>query len=257
VLWLEDWLQRYPGTLLLITHDRDFLDATVGTIVHFEAQKLRPIRQLCAVRAQRARQLALQQSMYAKQQQRIAHLQSFIDRFRAKPTKAKQAQSRIKMLEKMDVVAQAHIDTPFSFSFAEPDRAPRQLFRLEDVSIGYGGARRAARHRVVVAAGRPDRPPRSQRRRQVDAAEAALRHAAAAVRDRARRAEPGDRLLRAAPGRAARARALAAVAPEAARPGRARAGPAQLPRRLRLPRRQADAPSRRSQAAKRRGSRCR
>jgi ATP-binding cassette subfamily F protein 3 len=140
VLWLEDWLQRYPGTLLLITHDRDFLDATVGTIVHFDAQKLRAYPgNYAQFERQRAEQLALQQSMYAKQQKRIAHLQSFIDRFRAKPTKAKQAQSRIKMLEKMDVVARGHVDSPFSFSFAEPDRAPRQLFRLEDVTIGYPG----------------------------------------------------------------------------------------------------------------------
>ena len=139
VLWLEDWLQKYPGTLLLITHDRDFLDATVGTIVHFDAQKLRVYPgNYAQFEIQRAEALALQQTMYAKQQKRIAHLQKFIDRFRAKPTKAKQAQSRIKMLERMDVVAQAHIDTPFTFSFPEPERAPRQLFRLEDVAIGYG-----------------------------------------------------------------------------------------------------------------------
>ncbi len=139
VLWLEDWLQKYPGTLLLITHDRDFLDATVGTIVHFDARKLRAYPgNYAQFERQRAEALALQQVMHARQQQRIAHLQKFIDRFRAKPSKAKQAQSRIKMLSRMDIVAQAHVDTPFTFSFPEPERAPRQLFRLEDVDIGYG-----------------------------------------------------------------------------------------------------------------------
>jgi ATP-binding cassette subfamily F protein 3 len=139
VLWLEDWLKKYPGTLLLITHDRDFLDATVDAIAHFDERKLRVYPgNYEQFEIQRAGQLALQQATYAKQQRRIQHLQSFVDRFRAKATKAKQAQSRIKMLEKMEVVAKAHIDTPFTFSFAAPDRAPRQLLRLEDVSIGYG-----------------------------------------------------------------------------------------------------------------------
>ena len=140
VLWLEDWLKKYPGTLLLITHDRDFLDATIDAIAHFEGHRLRVYTgNYAQFEVQRAEQLALQQTTYAKQQKRIAHLQSFVDRFRAKATKARQAQSRLKMLEKMEVVAKAHLDTPFSFTFSTPDRAPRQLIRLEDVSIGYGG----------------------------------------------------------------------------------------------------------------------
>ena len=140
VLWLEDWLKKYPGTLLLITHDRDFLDATVDAIGHFEDHRVRVYPGNYAhFEVQRAEQLALQQSTYSRQQKRIAHLQSFVDRFRAKATKAKQAQSRLKMLDKMEVVAKAHVDTPFSFTFSAPDRAPRQLFRLEDVSIGYDG----------------------------------------------------------------------------------------------------------------------
>ena len=140
VLWLEDWLKKYPGTLLLITHDRDFLDATVDAIAHFEDRRLRVYPgNYAQFEVQRAEQLALQQTTYARQQKRIAHLQSFVDRFRAKATKARQAQSRLKMLEKMDVVAKAHIDTPFSFSFPAAARAPRQLIRLEDVSIGYDG----------------------------------------------------------------------------------------------------------------------
>ena len=140
VLWLEDWLKKYPGTLLLITHDRDFLDATIDAIAHFDNQKLRVYPgNYAQFEIQRAEQFALQQATYVKQQKRIAHLQSFVDRFRAKATKARQAQSRLKMLEKMEVVAKAHMDTPFSFSFEAADRAPRQLFRLEDVSIGYAG----------------------------------------------------------------------------------------------------------------------
>ena len=126
VLWLEDWLKKYPGTLLLITHDRDFLDATIDAIAHFENHRLRVYTgNYAQFEVQRAEQLALQQTTYAKQQKRIAHLQSFVDRFRAKATKARQAQSRLKMLEKMEVVAKAHIDTPFSFSFVAPERAPR------------------------------------------------------------------------------------------------------------------------------------
>ena len=139
VLWLEDWLKKYPGTMLLITHDRDFLDATIDAIAHFDNQKLRVYPgNYAQFEIQRAEQFALQQATYVKQQKRIEHLQSFVDRFRAKATKARQAQSRLKMLEKMEVVAKAHIDTPFSFTFADAGRAPRQLFRLEDVSIGYG-----------------------------------------------------------------------------------------------------------------------
>ncbi|MEO8135058.1 MAG: ATP-binding cassette domain-containing protein [Betaproteobacteria bacterium] len=139
VLWLEDWLQKYPGTMLLITHDRDFLDATVDAIAHFDDRRLKVYPgNYAQFEVQRAEQLALQQATYAKQQKKIVHLQSFVDRFRAKATKAKQAQSRLKMLEKMEVVAKAHVDTPFSFSFPAPERAPRQLFRLEDVTIGYG-----------------------------------------------------------------------------------------------------------------------
>ena len=139
VLWLEDWLKKYPGTMLLITHDRDFLDATVQAIVHFDNQKLRVYPgNYAQFEVQRAEGFALQQATYAKQQKRIEHLQAFVDRFRAKATKAKQAQSRVKMLEKIERIALAHVDSPFSFEFAPAGRVPRQLFRLEDVSIGYG-----------------------------------------------------------------------------------------------------------------------
>ncbi len=139
VLWLEDWLGRYPGTLLLITHDRDFLDAVVGMIVHVDAQKLKTYGgNYSQFEQERALQLSLQQASYAKQQKQIAHLQSFVDRFRAKATKAKQAQSRIKAIERMERIAAAHVDSPFEFTFPATPIAARQLVRLEHVTLGYG-----------------------------------------------------------------------------------------------------------------------
>jgi ATP-binding cassette subfamily F protein 3 len=141
VLWLEDWLARYPGTLLLITHDRDFLDGVAGMIVHVDTQKLRVYSgNYSQFERERARVLALQQSAHAKQQRQIAHLQAFVDRFRAKATKAKQAQSRIKAIEKMELIAAAHVDSPFEFAFAKATATARQLIRLDHASLGYGDA---------------------------------------------------------------------------------------------------------------------
>jgi ATP-binding cassette, subfamily F, member 3 len=141
VLWLEDWLGRYPGTLILITHDRDFLDGVVNTIVHVDGQKLKSYTgNYSQFERERAMQFALQQASYAKQQRQIAHLQAFVDRFRAKATKAKQAQSRIKALERMERIAAAHVDSPFEFTFAAVDPAARQLVRLEHATLGYAEA---------------------------------------------------------------------------------------------------------------------
>ena len=141
VLWLEDWLRRYPGTLLLITHDRDFLDAVVDTIVHVDARKLVAYTgNYGDFERERAAKLALQQAAYAKQQRQIAHLRSYVDRFRAKATKARQAQSRIKALERMELIAAAHVDSPFTFQFAPVDVSARQLVRLENATLGYPGA---------------------------------------------------------------------------------------------------------------------
>ena len=138
VMWLEDWLKSYPGTLLLITHDRDFLDAVVTRIAHIDNQKLNEYAgNYSAFERARAAQLALQQSQYARQQKQIAHLHSFVDRFRAKATKAKQAQSRLKTLERMEIIAAAHVESPFSFVFREPDSKPRQLLHLIEAGIGY------------------------------------------------------------------------------------------------------------------------
>ncbi len=140
VLWLEEWLAKYPGTLLLITHDRDFLDGVVDVIVHVNAQKLTAYTgNYAQFELERAQQLALQQASYAKQQRQVAHLHSFIDRFRAKATKAKQAQSRIKALERMELIAAAHVDSPFEFVFPPVDAAARQLALLEHATLGYEG----------------------------------------------------------------------------------------------------------------------
>ncbi|HEY3178575.1 MAG TPA: ATP-binding cassette domain-containing protein [Casimicrobiaceae bacterium] len=142
VLWLEDWLVRYPGTLLLITHDRDFLDAVVRTIVHVDARKLRVYAgNYTQFERERALLLAQQQAAYSKQQRQIAHLQAFVDRFRAKATKAKQAQSRIRAIERMELIAAAHVDSPFEFSFAPASIAAQQLVRLDHASLGYGDNR--------------------------------------------------------------------------------------------------------------------
>ncbi len=138
VLWLEDWLRRYPGTLLLITHDRDFLDGVVDGIVHVEDRKLVSYTgNYAQFETERAQKLALQQATHAKQQRQVAHLQSFIDRFRAKATKAKQAQSRMKALERMELIAAAHVDSPFEFAFAPVSRTARQLVLLDGVTLGY------------------------------------------------------------------------------------------------------------------------
>ncbi|HVN33966.1 MAG TPA: ATP-binding cassette domain-containing protein [Casimicrobiaceae bacterium] len=141
VLWLEDWLGRYPGTLLLITHDRDFLDGVVTTIAHIDHLKIRTYTgNYSQFERERARELALQQAAFEKQQRQIAHLQAFVDRFRAKATKAKQAQSRIKTLERMERIAAAHVDSPFEFAFAPSGGGAQQLVRLEGVTLGYEGA---------------------------------------------------------------------------------------------------------------------
>lgn len=139
VIWLEQWLKHYGGTLLLISHDRDFLDAVVSQIAHVEQQGIRLYNgNYSAFEEQRAERLAQQQAGYVKQQQSIAHMQSFIDRFKAKATKAKQAQSRIKALERMQRIAPAHIDSPFRFGFKPPRAMPTSLLRIDHAAVGYG-----------------------------------------------------------------------------------------------------------------------
>jgi len=140
VMWLEDWLRAFPGAVILITHDREFLDNVVGLIVHVENRRLNEYTgNYSAFEEQRSARLALQQATYEKQKRTIEHLEAFVTRFRAKASKARQAQSRIKALEKMERIAAAHVDTPFSFEFRPaPGERPRQLFRFEEASVGYG-----------------------------------------------------------------------------------------------------------------------
>ncbi|GGD77057.1 ATP-binding cassette domain-containing protein [Lacimicrobium alkaliphilum] len=138
VIWLERFLVRYPGTLILISHDKAFLDATVGEIIAIEQQQLISYKgNYSAFEQQRAERLRLQDLQYRKQQQQAAHLQSFIDRFRAKASKAKQAQSRIKQLEKMEKLAPAHYQSGFSFEFFHPPKLPNPLVSMEQVKVGY------------------------------------------------------------------------------------------------------------------------
>jgi ATP-binding cassette subfamily F protein 3 len=137
-VWLERFLQSYRGMLLLISHDREFLDHTVTYIAHIEHKTIKLYTgNYSSFEEQRAEALSLQQKLYEKQQKQRAHWQSYIDRFRYKATKAKQAQSRIKALERMEVIDAANIDTPFEFEFLEPDATPDVLLNLEKVSFGY------------------------------------------------------------------------------------------------------------------------
>lgn len=138
-LWLQEWLQHYPGTLLMISHDRDFIDATCERILHIEHSGLNAYKgNYSDFEQQRAERLSNQQATYEKQQERIAHIEDFVRRFRYKATKAKQAQSRIKELERMQKVAPAHVDSLFSFSFPAPDKSSDPLLRLDKADLGYG-----------------------------------------------------------------------------------------------------------------------
>ena len=138
IIWLEDWLKRYTGTLIVISHDRDFLDGVVNVIVHIDERKLKRYSgNYSSFERQRAAQIVLAQGMLEKQQRKQAHLQSYIDRFKAQATKARQAQSRIKALARMEEIAPLRAAAEFSFEFREPLRAPNPLLTLDDVAIGY------------------------------------------------------------------------------------------------------------------------
>ncbi len=154
VIWLQSWLAQYSGTLLVISHDREFLDAITTHTLHLEGTRATlytgNYSQFERIRAEK---LALQSGAYAAQQKQIAHLQKFINRFRASATKATQAQSRIKTLERMERVAAVHADSAFSFEFTEPDRLPSPLLRFEDVSAGYGDTVILSKLRLLIAPG--------------------------------------------------------------------------------------------------------
>jgi len=138
LVWLEAWLKRYPGTLIMISHDREFLDAITQVTLHIDnAKLLRYGGNYSAFEDMRAEQLALQQSAMIKQQEKIAHLKKFIDRFKAKASKAKQAQSRVKALDRMEKIAPVLADAEFNFEFQEPANLPNPMLSMSEASIGY------------------------------------------------------------------------------------------------------------------------
>ena len=138
-LWLEQWLKNYPGTLLIISHDRDFIDNVVERIVHIEHQKTNAYKGNYSIFERvRGERLALQQASFEKQQKRRKEVEGFIARFRAKASKAKQAQSRVKELQRMEDVAPAHVDSPFYFNFPIPKKAHSALVNLSQADLGYG-----------------------------------------------------------------------------------------------------------------------
>jgi ATP-binding cassette subfamily F protein 3 len=139
VIWLENWLREYRGTLLVISHDREFLDRIITRVVNIEHGEAKAYSgNYAAFEEQRAMQLAQHQSLYERQQREIAHMMSFVERFRAKATKARQAQSRLKALERMQRIAPAHVDTEFEFSFLQPEKLPKPLLAIDDQGVGYG-----------------------------------------------------------------------------------------------------------------------
>ncbi|MGA8055936.1 MAG: ATP-binding cassette domain-containing protein [Burkholderiales bacterium] len=140
IIWLERWLANYPGTMLLISHDREFLDATVGSILHFDRAKLKLYTgNYSSFERERAEALARERALYERQQREIARLTAFVDRFRAKATKARQAQSRVKALERMERIVPAHVDSPFSFHFRDFPGSPDPVLRLDGAAAGYDG----------------------------------------------------------------------------------------------------------------------
>lgn len=139
ILWLEQWLGKYQGTLLMVSHDRDFLDHTVDHIAYIAHQRLSVYPgNYSSFEKQHAAELMLQQATYEKQQKHIAHMRSFVDRFRAKATKARQAQSRLKAIEKMELICAVQTESPFTFQFRKPASCPSPLLSLQHGKIGYG-----------------------------------------------------------------------------------------------------------------------
>ena len=139
IVWLEGFLQRYQGTLLVISHDRDFLDAVTDITIHIEHQKTNTYRgNYSAFERMRAERLQQQQAAFERQQKQREHMEKFVERFRAKATKAKQAQSRLKALARLEDIAPAHVDSPFTFRFPEPDKMSSPLLSIDQGELGYG-----------------------------------------------------------------------------------------------------------------------
>jgi ATP-binding cassette subfamily F protein 3 len=154
VLWLEGWLKSFPGTLIMISHDRDFLDAVVDQILHIEAGGMKLYGgNYSTFERTRAERLALQQAMHDKQQREVAHLHAYVERFRAKASKARQAQSRLKALARMEMIRAAHVDAPFTFSFREPEGFSDPLLQIEDAKVGYGETALLSDIRLILRPG--------------------------------------------------------------------------------------------------------
>jgi ATP-binding cassette subfamily F protein 3 len=142
IVWLEDWLRTFQGTLLMISHDREFLDAIIDRVLHIENRAVRAYAgNYSQFEQKRAEELALQRTLQARQIRRVAEITAFVNRFRASATKSRQAQSRLKMLERMERIVPAHVDSPFEFEFAAPLKIPRPLLTVEDAACGYGHTR--------------------------------------------------------------------------------------------------------------------
>ncbi|TAN49919.1 MAG: ATP-binding cassette domain-containing protein [Methylococcaceae bacterium] len=154
VIWLQEWLSTYSGTLLLISHDRDFLDDVANQILRIENGRVTLYTgNYTAFEKFRAESLAQQQALYERQQREVARMRSFIDRFGAKATKATQAQSRLKALAKMELIAAAHPDSPFQFAFPQPEKLPEPLLSLDETSVGYGGRQILNKVKMTLAPG--------------------------------------------------------------------------------------------------------
>jgi ATP-binding cassette, subfamily F, member 3 len=142
IVWLEEWLTAYPGTLLMISHDREFLDSIIDRVLHIENHVIRAYTgNYSQFELKRSEELALLSVLHARQVKRVAEITAFVNRFRASATKSRQAQSRLKMLQRMERIVPAHVDSPFEFEFAKPLKTPRPLVTLEDAACGYAGAR--------------------------------------------------------------------------------------------------------------------
>jgi ATP-binding cassette subfamily F protein 3 len=139
IVWLEEWLTAFPGTLLMISHDREFLDAIIDRVLHIENKSIRAYSgNYSQFEQKRTEELALQQSLQTRQMRRIAEITTFVNRFRASATKSRQAQSRLKMLQRMERIVPAHVDSPFEFEFETPLKTPRPLLTVEGAACGYG-----------------------------------------------------------------------------------------------------------------------
>ena len=140
IVWLEEWLKAFSGTLLMISHDREFLDSIIDRVLHIENRTVRAYAgNYSQFEQKRAEELAQKTVLHARQVKRIAEITTFVNRFRASATKSRQAQSRLKMLQRMERIVPAHVDSPFEFEFGKPLKTPRPLITVEDAACGYGG----------------------------------------------------------------------------------------------------------------------